>query len=379
MRLLLCPDKFKGTFTAPQVCALLEQGIRQEDPGAEVTALPLADGGEGTLDVLMAALGGTRVAVRVCGPMGRPISAEYGVTPDGVAVIESARFCGLALVAPKDRDPMAASSYGLGEGIAAALDAGARRFVLGLGGSATVDAGTGMARALGYRFEDETGREVTGVGPALAAIQRLDSSLAHPALAHARFTALCDVSHPLCGPGGAARVFAPQKGAGPADVDVLEAGLEQVARAIAAWQRTDPLTVGARPSGGAAGGLGAGAAAFLGAALEPGAIFLMRTLFFTDRARGMDALVTGEGALDAQTAGGKVVAAVLAEAARLGIRAVVVAGRWDGTVPSPAPSLVQVVGPPLPWAGENLDAAGLVEAGCEAVRRLRAVAKQPDR
>jgi glycerate 2-kinase len=323
----------------------------------------------------MAAWGGTRVPVRVRGPMGEPLTGEYGVTPDGVAVVESARFCGLGLVAPDRRDPMAATSYGLGQALAAALDAGARRILLGLGGSATVDAGVGMARALGFRFDDAAGQEVAGVGRDLARIHRVDASLAHPALAEARVTALCDVNNPLCGDRGAARVFAPQKGAGPAGVEALEAGLRQVARVVAAWQGATLASVEDRPCGGAAGGLGAGAAAFLKAVLEPGAIFLLRALFFTDRARGMDAVVTGEGSLDSQTTGGKAVAAVLAEAASLGLPAVVVAGRWDGTVPSAAPSLVQVVGPPLAGEGGMLDSAGLVEAGRQAVRRLRAVAK----
>lgn len=375
MRLLLAPDKFKGTFTAAEVCSLLEGGIHEAEPGAEVLSLPLADGGEGTLDALMRALGGTRMAVRVRGPMGDSLAADYGITPDGTAVIESALFCGLGLVPPGRRDPLRASSYGLGQGIAAALDAGAHRFLLALGGSASVDGGVGMARALGFRFEDAQGKEVAGAGEDLARIHRIDASLAHPSLATARVTALCDVSHSLCGPLGAARVFAPQKGASPHHVDVLEAGLEHLARVLAPWQGWPLEEVRGRAHGGAAGGLGAGAAAFLKARLEPGAIFLLRALFFTDRARGTDAVVTGEGSLDAQTAGGKVVAAVLAQAALLGLPAVVVAGRWDGTLPSPAPSLVRVAGPSLARGGENLDATGLLEAGREVVRLVRALAK----
>ena len=321
VRILLAPDKFRGTFTAAQVCELLERGLRDADPSLDVRRLPLADGGEGTLDAILAATGGRRVPVAARGPFGDPVpGAVYGVTPGDTAVIESALICGLCTIPSSARDPLRASSAGMGDVVRAALDAGAREVLIGLGGTATVDGGLGMALALGYRFE-EPGDD--------SLVSEIHAEGAHPDIAAVKFTALCDVTNPLLGPQGAAAVFGPQKGADPMDVMILELRLSALAAAVRGWKGVD---VAGLPGSGAAGGLGAGMAAFLGARLERGADIVMTLLGFHDALQSSEIVVTGEGSLDARTAPGKVVPSVLAQAARLDRPAVVVAGQWDGTL-----------------------------------------------
>lgn len=363
MRVLLAPDKFRGTFTAAEVCEHLARGLSDSCPGVQVDAAPMADGGEGTLDAIMGAAGGTRIPVEATGPDGAPIVAEYGVTQEGLAVIESARFCGLELVAPSRRDPSRASSYGLGQALAVALDAGARRFVIGLGGTATVDAGAGMARALGYRFEDQrgvwNGQSVLDLGDDL----RIDDTLIHEGLRTARFSALCDVDNPLLGPRGAARVFAPQKGATGSQVAQLEEALCRLSTAMAKLRAPAGGNAGDLASGGAGGGLGLGCFVFLGASLLSGAIYLMKTLMLDDRIAEADLVVTGEGSFDGQTSSGKVVAAVLEAAAGAGRPALVVAGRWDGTMPARHPGPLAVFTSRDTAGPGTLTVEGLVELG----------------
>ncbi|MGH9866993.1 MAG: glycerate kinase family protein [Candidatus Polarisedimenticolia bacterium] len=375
MRLLIAPDKFKGTFTAAQICDLLSRGIREEKPHWQIDAQPLADGGEGTMDAILGAVGGACVPSTTRGPMGVPHEASWGLTHEGTAVFESAVFLGLHLVPPAQRSPLRASSRGLGEAIAAALESGVRRFLVGLGGVATVDGGLGMAAALGYRLEDAGGRPLEGCARDLDALANVDASMAHPALAQARFTALCDVSHPLIGPQGAARVFGPQKGATPDEVSRLDEGLRRLARILAGWKGVPPEVLTSMPMGGAAGGLGVGTASFLNASLEPGAIFLMRLLLSPGRLEGADLVVTGEGSLDEQTSGGKVAAAILGRAALGGRPVVVVTGRWDGTLPAPRPAVVEVLGPGMGKEG-LLETADLVEVGRELARRAEGLAKR---
>ena len=342
MRILLAPDKFRGSFSAAQICDLLALGIRGTDVAVEVDRAPLADGGEGTLEAVLAAGGGERARIRVTGPLGDPIDAEYGQMPDGCVVIESALICGLEQLGLDRLDPLRATSHGLGMAIAAALDSGHRRFVLGLGGTATVDGGAGMARALGYRILDDQGVDLATTDR-LALTASIDGSGAHSGLSESDVTALCDVDCPLLGPVGAARLFGPQKGASPEVVERLEAGLAALSGAVI---REKGITYGQmadRPGAGAAGGLGAGAAAFLGAGLRPGAAWLMEMVGFRRRLEACDLVVTGEGSLDRKTLHGKVVAAVLREAADCGRPAVIIAGRWDGTLPTRRPEWIQVI------------------------------------
>ncbi len=334
VRVLLCPDKFRGTFTAAEVCAHLGRGLRQAPVPVEVSALPLADGGEGTLEVVASRRGGQRVSLTAPGPAGRPVRGEYLVAPDGTAWVESARFIGLELVAGLDWDPMRASSRGLGRAVADALDAGVARLVIGLGGSATVDGGAGMAVALGFRLLDADGRDVGPEPRYLPRVYAIDATTVHPTLPAAHITALCDVPNPMLGVEGAARVFGPQKGAAPETIGLLEEGLEALASAMGRLRGLPPGSLTSLAGGGAAGGLGTGCAAFLGARLVPGAEYLMEEAGYSALQASSDLVVTGEGSCDSQSRSGKVVAGVVRAARAAGKPVIVVAGEWDGTAPA---------------------------------------------
>lgn len=364
MRVLLAPDKFRGTFSATEVCRHLARGLLDISAEIDVESVPMADGGEGTQEVLIRAKGGTVTRIVARGPLDEEIVADYAVMPDGTAIIESARFCGLDLVPVHRRNPARTTSYGLGQAIAAALDAGVRRILIGLGGSATIDGGAGMARALGFRFEDSDGQQAGVHTERLVSVARLDASMAHPGLALARFTALCDVDNPPVGPRGAAAVFGPQKGASPGAIVQLEAGLFSMVKAMALWKGCPADTLSSLPFGGAAGGLGLGCEVFLGADLVPGSIFLMETLGLAEKIERADLVVTGEGAFDSQTHRGKAAAAVL-QAARVGGKpVVVVAGSWDGSLPVESDGSIKVLTPhDLAGKPDSLSEEGLVELG----------------
>ena len=354
MRVLLAPDKFRGTFTAAEVCRHIARGIHAESPGVVIEPLPLADGGEGTLDVLLGALGGTRHSLKVRGPLGDEITAEYGVTPEGIAVLESALFCGLDLVPPNLRDPMATTSYGLGQAIASLLDSGVGEFLIGLGGTATVDGGIGMVRALGFRFP----------APCL-----IDDTLAHPGLAAARFTVLCDVDTPPLGPDGAAPVFGPQKGATPTTVLLLQDRLAALVEGCARWKGVSRAALADLPMGGAAGGLGLSCSLFLGGRLVPGAGYIMDRLGFDARLAAADLLITGEGSFDIQSRRGKAAQVAVERASAARRPTAVVAGRWDGTLPERRPAALKVfTHADGPETAEELDADGLAAIGASVMR-----------
>jgi glycerate kinase len=285
----------------------------------------MADGGEGTVEALVAATGGQVVLAQAADPLGRPIRAAFGLCAGGsLAVIEMAAASGLALLKPGERDPLRASTRGTGMLMRAALDAGARRILVGIGGSATVDGGTGMAAALGARFLGPDGRHIPDPGGGrLQDIRSVDLSGLDPRLKSAELTVACDVTNPLVGPEGAARVYGPQKGARPAEVERLEAGLQNLALVI---ERDLGLDVRAGPGGGAAGGLGAGLAAFLGARLASGVQTVMEAARLQQRLAGSDLVLTGEGRADAQSACGKVPAGVAGLARQHGVPVVVLAG-----------------------------------------------------
>jgi len=363
VRILLAPDKFRGTFTAAQVCDLLARGLRDADPSLEIRSLPLADGGEGTLDAILSAAGGSRIPVAARGALGAPVpDAVYGLTTGGIAVIESALICGLCMIPEGARDPLRASSVGLGDVVRAALDAGALDVMIGLGGTATVDGGLGMALALGYSFEEPA-------EGCLVSVIRADD--AHAGIPAARFTSLCDVASPLLGAQGAAAVFGPQKGADHQDVMILEMRLSALAAAIQAWNGKDVRTL---PRGGAAGGLGAGTAAFLGARLVGGADIVMDLLDFHGALESCEVVVTGEGSLDAQTAPGKVVPSVLGKAAHLARPTAVVVGRWDGSLPAARPEITKVFDHKGVTNASHMRSEDLVEAG----RLIAAWSRNPE-
>lgn len=328
-KIVIAPDSFKGSVAAREVADSAERAVREVFPACEVVKIPLGDGGEGTMDALLAALGGERVSCRARDPLSRPLWADYAILEDGrTAIVEMARASGLPLLAPAERDPSRATTYGTGELIRDALERGCRRFLLAIGGSATNDGGTGLLRALGYRFLDRRGEELEPRGATLARIAAVDPSGVSPALREASFTVACDVDNPLYGERGAAEVFARQKGADDAMVRMLDAGLRNYARVI---ERATGTRVDELPGAGAAGGLGAGLVAFLGAELKPGIQMVLEATRFDERIQGADLIITGEGKLDRQTCMGKAPWGVSRAATRQGIPVIALGGSVEDT------------------------------------------------
>ncbi|HJA29641.1 MAG TPA: glycerate kinase [Candidatus Olsenella pullicola] len=322
-RFVFASDSLKGTITSERAGQLLESAARRHFPGCTCRCVPMADGGDGTAAALARACGGELRHVRATDPLGRPVSAAYAMLPGGRAVIEMAAASGLPLLAPGEKNPLLTSTYGTGELIRAALDAGARDVTLAIGGSATNDGGMGCMRALGARLLDDAGRELAGCGADLARISAIDVSGLDPRVSEASFHLMCDVDNPLVGPEGASAVYGPQKGATPEMVAELDAGMANYARVLCATFGRDLADV---PGAGAAGGLGAGAMAFLGAREQSGIARVLELTNFSALLEGADLCVTGEGHADAQTARGKVVAGVAAACAAAGAPCVAVVG-----------------------------------------------------
>ncbi|MFC8300023.1 glycerate kinase [Micromonospora orduensis] len=324
MRVLLCPDKFAGTLSAPEVADAVAAGWRSVADGDDLLIRPLADGGPGFVEVLADALDGRRVPVPTVDPLGRPAAGEILLTADGsTAYLESAQACGLHLLSPAERDPKTTTSYGLGLLVAAAVESGARTVVIGLGGSATNDAGAGMLAALGVTPLDATGAALPYGGAALALVDALDGG---PRLRDARLVAASDVDNPLLGLHGASNVFGPQKGADRADVLLLDAALERFAAVLERDLPGCPPGLGALPGGGAAGGLGAAILA-LGGGCESGIGLVTRATALDTALDAADLVITGEGSFDHQSLRGKVVAGVAGAARDRGVPCVVVAGQ----------------------------------------------------
>lgn len=335
MRVVLAPDSFKGCLSARAVCDALAEGVTRAAPRAALVAVPMADGGEGTVEALVDATGGRAVLCRVNGPLGDPVDAPLGLLGDGhTAALEMASASGLPLVSPDCRDPLAASTCGTGQLIRAALDAGCRDLIIGIGGSATTDGGAGMAQALGARLLDEAGHELPTLGGGdLHRVARIDPSGLDPRLRTARIRVACDVRNPLYGPTGAAHVYAPQKGASPQQVALLDAGLRHWAQVLARDLGADVAQV---PGAGAAGGLGAGLLAFCGATLQPGVEMVIEVTGLASALRGADLVLTGEGRLDAQTAFGKTIHGVARVAAEAAVPVVALVGSLDPDPELPA-------------------------------------------
>jgi len=324
MRVLIAPDSFKGSLSALAVAQAMERGVLEVFPGAEVFKVPIADGGEGTVEALVAATSGTLRRQWVQGPLREPVEASWGILGDGqTAVIEMAAASGLPLVPRDRRDPRHTTTLGTGELVKAALDAGLTRLIIGIGGSATNDGGTGMARALGARFLDADGKELPPGGGALARLARIDLAGLDPRLRAADLLVACDVDNPLTGPRGASAIYGPQKGATPAMVAELDAALAHFA-AIAA--QATGRDIAGQPGAGAAGGLGAGLLFFTPARLQPGVQIVLEATGFAALARTADLVLTGEGRTDAQTAMGKAPVGVAAMAKTWGVPVVCLSG-----------------------------------------------------
>ncbi len=303
MKVLVAPDKFKGSLTAAEACHAIEKGLRSVNVSMEIQCVPLADGGDGTLEVLYENLKGTKHRLEVLDPLGRNIVSQLGVSLDGeTAFIEMANASGMKLVKEEDRDVMRSSTYGTGQLIARALDLGAWRILLGIGGSATNDAGLGASEALGFRFSDLTNKVIHPFSGNLSEIARIDTESVLPQLKNVNLTALCDVTLPFAGPSGAAYTFAPQKGATPDQVRKLDEGLLHVA---SIFKKQFGVDVQAIPGMGAGGGLPAAAMVLWGARLRKGTDLVFEVTRMDERIQWADVVITGEGKLDDQSLHGK--------------------------------------------------------------------------
>lgn len=381
MKIVVAPNAFKGCLTARAAAAAMSAGVARALPGAEIVRVPVADGGDGLVDVVREALGGAAIAVPVTGPLGERVEAvicHHAET--GLAAVEMALASGLALVPPDRRDALAASTFGTGELIARALELGVRKIIVGIGGSATTDGGTGMAQALGVRFFDENDRPLAPSGAALSRLRRIDMSGLDPRLAGVRIEAACDVDNPLYGPRGAACVFGPQKGATPAQVTQLDEGLRTFARVI---ERDLGVSVADMPGAGAAGGLGAGLKAFLGAALKPGSELVLDIVGLDQALDNADLVLTGEGAIDAQTAAGKAPAVVAARARARGCACIAIAGRRDDALEAlhaiGIDAVFSLCSRPMTLETAMADAASLVTAATEEAVRAFLAGRRPRR
>ena len=327
MTITLAFDSFKGSLRSDEVADAFEEGLRTVLPDCEVRKAYVADGGEGTMEAIVKSLNGSFIETTVSDPIGRAVKARYGIIDNGqTAVIEMAEASGLTLLKPEERDPMHTTTYGTGELIADAISRGCRRFLVGIGGSATNDGGTGMFSALGFRFLDKERNALEGCGGTLAEIVSIDASQAMSELKDCEFVIVCDVTAPLYGPNGAAHVFAPQKGANKEMVAQLDAGLQNFASAIYQFNGKDVAHI---PGGGAAGGMGAGMYALLNSRLERGIDMVLNAIRFDDIITGSDLVVTGEGRIDRQTVMGKAPSGILRRASAQGIPVIAIGGRVE--------------------------------------------------
>lgn len=324
MKIVLAPDSYKGSMTAQQACEAMAAGIRKVKPEAEIVQVPMADGGEGTVQSLVDATGGRIYTANVQNPLGKSIAAKYGILGDKeTAVIEMAEASGLCLLTPQERNPLLTGTYGTGELILHALEQGCRKFILGIGGSATNDGGMGMAQALGARFLDHEGRELPAGGGNLGKLARIETGLLDPRIYECSFTVACDVVNPLCGPTGASFIFGPQKGASVEMTAILDHNLAHYADLVKIYLGKAVKDI---PGAGAAGGLGAGMLAFLGAELKSGVDIVIEAVRLAEKLAGAKLVFTGEGQCDYQTINGKVPFGVAKEAQKRSVPCIVIAG-----------------------------------------------------
>ncbi len=364
MKFVFASDTLKGTISSTRAASILEEEAMRVFPRVECARLAVADGGEGTVDAVVASLGGTRIEASVADPLGRPVEASYGMLPGNRAVIEMAAASGLPLLMHAERNPALTSTYGTGQLVFHALHNGATEVTLAIGGSATNDGGMGAMRALGVRFLDSTGGELEGTGADLGRVGRIDLSGLDPLATRASFRLLCDVDNPLLGPRGATRVFAPQKGATPQQVEGLERGMESYARVL---ERTFGR-VADQPGDGAAGGLGVAVRLFLGATSVRGIDWVLDVVGLDQALLGADLCVTGEGHADAQSTHGKVVSGVASHCKGAGVPCVAVVGGMDSGALGLVDLGVDVLVPTV------IDCGDVVEALAHAERNYRLAA-----
>lgn len=323
MKFLFASDSFKGTLSSEQIITLLDAAAKNVFPDCETMGIPVADGGEGTIDAVISVLHGSIYEVDVHGPLMEEVVSRYGETGNGAAVIEMAAASGLPMVPVDKRDPRVTTTYGTGELIKTALDRGCRDITIAIGGSATNDGGMGAMRALGIRFLDENGEELSGCGNDLARVADIDISGLHSAVKDARFTIMCDVNNPLTGSDGATYTFGKQKGGSPEILDELEQGMIHYAALIREKMGTDVDQI---PGSGAAGGLGAAFCVFLKAEMKSGIETVLDLIHFDELLEGVDLVITGEGRIDWQSAFGKVPSGIGNRCRKKGIPAIAIVG-----------------------------------------------------
>jgi glycerate kinase len=372
MKIVLAPNAFKEALSAREVCSAMEKGIRAAGYKGEIRAVPLADGGDGTIDALVAATGGGIRFVTAADPLGRPVAATFGLLGGGkTAVVEMAQASGLWRLTREERNPLRTSTKGTGELIRAAIEAGATTIIVGIGGSATVDGGVGMAEALGFRFLDSASNPVEANGGNLLKMNKIDQSCICSEIHRVGIRVACDVSSPLLGPQGAAKVFGPQKGATPEMVELLEKGLENLAHL---WERDLGRSVANLPGAGAAGGLGAGLVAFCGAELVPGFDLVAEAAGLDGAMEGADLVFTGEGRVDQSTAYGKVPAGLARRAQAKKIPVVCLAGEVVGDMSelhkAGATAILSIVSGPTDRQTSIRETAKLLANTTEQVMRL---------
>ncbi len=367
-KIIIIPDSFKGTLSSVEVCNIMADSVKKCLSEAVVCLVPVADGGEGTVEAFLRPTGGKRIETRVQGPKGEEIASFYGMLPDGTAVIEMAAAAGLPLMG-EQLNVMGATTYGVGQLISQALDQEPRRIILGLGGSATNDGGCGAAAALGVSFFDNDGKKFVPVGENLCRITKIDISGLDKRLRKIPIVTMCDIVNPLCGPSGAACIFGPQKGASKEQVTLLDDGLKNLASVIKHDLQLDVADI---PGAGAAGGMGAGMTAFFGSTLQRGIEVVLETVKFQEMLHDASLIFTGEGKFDDQSLMGKVVSGVANRAKKAGVPVICVAGAADAEV-ADSESITAVFSinrKPLPYEEAILSSKDNLRITMENILRL---------
>ncbi|MFC8687870.1 glycerate kinase [Brevibacillus porteri] len=372
MKIVIAPDSFKGSLTAKQVGEAIRSGIQRVLPQSELIVKPMADGGEGTMQCLVDATNGRILTTTVKNPLGQDISAEFGILGDGITcVIEMAAASGLYLISAADRNPLVTTTYGFGQLITAGLDQGCRKFILGLGGSATNDGGAGMLQALGYVLLDQDDQPLSFGGGELSRLSRIDTSHIDKRLADCHFVIACDVTNPFVGPNGASHVFGPQKGATPEMVLQLDDHLRHFADLI---EKTRGIAIHDLPGTGAAGGVAGALLAFLNGQLRSGIEIVIETTGLAEAMDKATLVITGEGQVDFQTAQGKTPCGVAQVAQRYGIPVIVLAGSIghgiDALYEKGVSAVVSITNQPMTLDQSMREAASLLEQTAEQVMRI---------
>jgi glycerate kinase len=372
MNIIVAPDSFKGSLTAAEAADAIVQGVREVMPEAEIVSIPLADGGEGTVEALVLATRGRILQAEVTGPMGDPVEASYGILGDDVTgVVEMAQAAGLSLVPAQKRNPLLATTYGVGELMRAALDEGCRWLIVGLGGSATSDGGAGMAQALGVRLLSGDGDDLKRGAAALMSLERIDTSGRDPRVEETTIYAASDVTNPLCGPEGAAAVYGPQKGADDQMVRRLDQALAHFAEVV---ERDLVIDVREMSGAGAAGGLGAGLVALCGAEIRSGPSLVLELLRFEEYLEAADLVLTGEGKVDRQIEFGKAISGVAMLAEKHTVPVVAFAGSLEeeqaDLVERGISAVVPIAPGPIEEAAAMAQAGELLQAAAERAMRL---------